>query len=324
MEQVIRVAVLALLGSKNPAADCARLQRAQPVNPSSILAPGSRTVSTPGSSSVSTSGRRPPAKSTHPKPNLKKPNAIAATPKTTPIKPKIVKRSTEDTTTTTQVSTITPQTDVSATLQATAPQQISSTSAVIGRSFEDRVVGEMMPDLASRLEVKPAARLFRLTRQVARCGDLSIHYRGLVGFVELKNHARALPVIDRRRFFDSLLVNFRHLDWAILVTSRCSVPHFGEKGYTVVGRLVIDTPTASKNLPVAFVCGIDSLGVPALENAIRTMTESIINPSSSSLSVPRWIASSLVESGEASAEARPQWGKVEGASAFQHPPGAIF
>lgn len=195
-----------------------------------------------------------------------------------------------------------------------APRPVSAggTSAGLGRSFEDRMINEILPTVATKLGIAPASRMCRVTRHVAHCGDLAIHYANQVGMIELKNHSRALPVVDRRRFFDSVLLNHKHLNWAILVTSKCSVPHFSERGYVVAGTLSI----GDKKFPLAFVCDIESLGPPALELAIRTVCSGICTG-------PQWKASELLERGEASRTLESQWGTTDG-SAFRHPPGAVF
>lgn len=226
MEQVLKTAVLWAIGSKNPAADAARLQQAATIAPRVVSAGGS--------------------------------------------------------------------------------------SAGLGRSFEDRIINEILPAIAVRLGVTPPSRMCRVTRHVAHCGDLAIHYADQIGMLELKNHSRALPLVDRKRFFDSVLLNYKHINWAILVTSRCSVPHFGAKGYVVAGTLQV----GMKTLPLAFVCDIESLGAPALELAIRTVT-------TRTCTGPQWKASELVEKGEASRNLESQWGTTDG-SVFYHPPGAVF
>jgi hypothetical protein len=189
----------------------------------------------------------------------------------------------------------------------------SHTSATIGRSFEDRVLTEIMPQVAVKLGVTPASRLCRVTRSVPHCGDFAIHYAGKIGMIELKNHSRALPVVDRRRFFDAVLLNYKHLDWAILVTSHCSVPKFAERGYVVVGQLIIP----GKTLLVAFVCSLDTLGASSLELAIRTVSG---RPEST---WPQWKADELVARGEASRSLIETWGSTDG-RAFQHPAGSVF
>ncbi len=234
VEQVIRTAALWLLGSRNPAVDCTRLQERRP-----LLEP--------------------------------------VRPQNPPI----------------------------------------ASSSALGRSFEDRFISEVLPVVASKLGVSPVSRLYRLTRHVAHSGDLAIHYRDRVGMIELKNHGRALPVVDRRRFFESILVNYRQVDWAILVTSRCSVPHFGERGYTVVGSLAVDLGAVQKLLPVAFVCGLDTLGPRALEAAIRA----VISPPDPLWT--RWSVSDLLTRGEISRASESLWGTADG-SIFRHPPGAVF
>lgn len=238
MEQVFKTAVLWVLGSRNPAADCARIQQI---------------------------------------PRTRRRSAVVIHP-----------------------------------LQ---PVNMAG-SAVIGRTFEDRVLNDVMPIVASNLGVLPVGRLCRVTRHVAHCGDFAIHYQGRVGLIELKNHARSLPVTDRRRFFDALLINCKNIDWAILVTSRCSVPHFGEKGYTVVGQLVV--PKFNKQIPVAFVCGIDILGPNSLELAIRAVCDG-----QSALVGPQWNCADLIERGEATRALESSWGSGD-SQPFLHPPGAIF
>ncbi len=190
-------------------------------------------------------------------------------------------------------------------------------SASLGRTFEDRVIHDMLPITAAKLGVTPTARLYRLTRQGTHSGDLAIHCRGQVGLVELKNHSRSLPVVDRRRFFDSLLINYKHLNWAILVTSHCSVPHFGEKGYTVIGKLSITNGTDTKNLPIAFICGIDILGLQVLESTIRALS----GPHSRSWT--QWTTAELLQKGELTANLQSSWGTGNGL-VFQHPVGAVF
>lgn len=278
MEQVLRVAVLALLGSRNPVADAARIQRPAPK-------PRGKSTATP----------KPRAKASTPKaPRIippPKPQTGARRARSAPRAPVLVQ-------------------------PLTVPLETRA-SSTLGRSFEDRVVSDILPALAERLQVKPVGRLYRLTRHVAHCGDLALHYQGQVGLVELKNHSRALPVTDRRRFFDSLMVHYKHLDWAILVTSHCSVPHFGEKGYVVVGRLCLDIQDPQKTLPVAFVCGLDTLGVSALETAIRAVT-------AKDQTGPLWTASDLLTRGEATRTLSETWGKTDGVSPFLHPVGAVF
>jgi hypothetical protein len=205
--------------------------------------------------------------------------------------------------------------DVTPTLQPGSAQLIQQ-SAVIGRTFEDRVMKDIMPIVAEKLQVKPVSKLCRLTRHVAHSGDIAIHYRSTIGMMELKNHARALPVTDRRRFFDSVLINHRILHWAILATSRCSVPHFGEKGYTIVGQLIVGE--VNKSIPIAFICGLDTLGPNAVETAIRALTDG-----QSPLVGPQWSSKELLERGEATRTLCPQWG-TGGGTAFLLPPGAIF
>lgn len=261
MQQVLQVAVLAMLGSRNPVADLARLRR----QPSARRA-------------RSATPRRP----------------LPAVAVMTPAAPTAV--------------------------LPTTPRAVATSSAGLGRNFEDRVVNEMLPILAKKLKVTPVARLYRLTRHVAHSGDFAVHFNNTVGLVELKNHARSLPLVDRRRFFDCLLINYKSIDWAMLVTSRCSVPHFGEKGYVVVGRFVVDIQGSSKSIPVAFVCGLDVIGLPALEKAIRTLAQGTTTAASS----PVWTASELLASGEATRLLESQWGSVTTASVFAHPPGAVF
>lgn len=254
VEQVLRIAALALLGSRNPVADYQLLQRRRQQQHTSIVPPPSQPRQ-----------ERPPQ----------------------------------------QV------------------QQVTSSSAGIGRTFEDRVIHEMLPLLAAHLTVTPPRRLFRVMRETPHCGDLAIHYQNCVGLVELKNHNRAVPLVDRRRFFDNILINQNFIDWALLITSRSSVPKFAEKGYVIVGRLVINE---SKYVPLGFVCGLDNLGLPALETAVRELTDrALINKHSAPFPpyYPSWNVNDLLVIGEITEVHSSLWAATEG-NRFMHPPGTIF
>lgn len=235
MDQVVRTAVLWFLGSRNPAADCARLLQ-----------------------------RR----------------AIVMTP-----------------------------------VQTTGPV-ITQSSSALGRTFEDRISKDVLPTIASNLGVSPPGKMCKITRHIPHACDFAIHYKDKVGLLELKNHSRAVGVVDRRRFFESILVNYRNIDWAIMVTSRCSVPHFAEKGYTVVGRLSVDLAIHNKILPIAFVCGIDTIGPGALERAI-------IAVSSGGSPLPQWTVSDLLTRGEITRTHEIDWGSPI-SNIFEHPPGSIW
>lgn len=167
------------------------------------------------------------------------------------------------------------------------------------------MIREIMPRLATRYN---APNFFKVMRHVGHCGDLAIHHKGTVGMVELKNHKRAIGAPDKKRFFDSIMINSMCIQWAMMITNHSGVPGFGERGYVTVGT--VEFPSCA--MPVVFVCNFEQLGEEGIARALEAVTKPL--PANS----PRWKVETT-----GTLALRAVMANGDG-NPFLHPRGAVF
>jgi hypothetical protein len=209
-------------------------------------------------------------------------------------------------------------------ISAMSPTQLlrqDNAPTTLGRNFETRFTQGVLPKVALNLNVGLSS-LYRFTRHVGHCGDLSINYGGKIGLVELKNHSKSLPLNDRRRFFDSVLINTRHIHWAMIITSTTSIPGYGEKGYVTAGILENDLIEPKISLPVSFVCGLydPHHGKDPAEVVTSTIRLMQSRPQGG-LTIK---ASELIKRKELTENLKPRWNSQEGKEIFTHPRGSVL
>lgn len=194
------------------------------------------------------------------------------------------------------------------------------------------MIGVVLPEVAQRLGVRPPYDSFcRLTRSVPHAGDIVISHLGCVGFLELKDHKRGIPAVDRRRFFDNVMIQFGVIDWAILASRTTGIPSFCERGSTAIGFIRVDSEESAvlasldlarpTLLPVAFVGDIEGqqtldviLSLIRTLSTLSTRLKAVRRPTLNSLTTfdtePHrvWNVDTLIERGELPTVRARDWG----------------
>lgn len=179
----------------------------------------------------------------------------------------------------------------------------------IGQNFENLFSQNIIPELKTRLRI-----LYRVARHIPHTGDGTLFFNGTVGLIELKNHSKPLPITDRKRFFDSIMINYKNINWGLMVTSKCSIPHFAPRGYSVIGKLKVE----NKIIPIGFVCDYNAQGIHSLETIIKSLAIGEIPENS-----PSWTPQELLDKGEMSDCLKLKWGTGSSEN-FAPPVGVVF
>lgn len=203
------------------------------------------------------------------------------------------------------------------------PSAVASSAAptAIGQTFEDTFKNVKIPHIASILRIpNNGFQFYKITNHNPHCGDGVMFYKNTIGLIELKNHRRGLSITDRRRFFDSILINAKFISWGMLVTSKCSIPGVCKRGYCVVGKLVT---SESKIIPVVFVSDLDVVRVETVASVIEKLGRGG-SDFEFPAGCPTWSAEELLQKGECNANLQSHWNSNINAEVFKHPSGVFF